>query len=482
MLRRRVLAALGIAALSAGAVPMSAAPAAAATATVPCSVSALVAAIDAANATPGADVISLAPHCTYTLSDANNGQNGLPLISGDITINGRGSTITRASSAPDFRFFHVLESATLSLNTLTLRGGRASDCQNDPLGFITGCGGAIESFGTVNVNDSHVDRNLATSAVAGDNVEGGAIENFGTLNVTSSSFDSNTATFTGSGTDSEVVGGAIANEGSLSVDSTVLTRNTIRLAGTGTIGGSSLQLADGGAIGSFGPATIARSVINGNHVYGSDSNDAVNGGAIANIFATMTISSTTVTNNGVTARLGAANGGGMITAGTHSVLTVTDSLFVGNTAAAPSLAAPSGGCVPETSSVATSGAIFAASGKVSIASTTLAKNTVNADGGCGTALGGAVRNAKATLSFARVQVLNNSVSGAPAHGGGIASGAAVPSMTIDRSTIAGNAASGPQASGGGIFNLSTGVLTVTRSHVTGNTPDDCSPPSSACTP
>src|SRR4051794_7953859 len=82
---------------------VGAAGAHAATTRVPCEAPALIAAIAATNATPEADTLTLAPGCVYTLSAPNTATDGLPLITGDVTLDGRGATIRRAASAPAFR-------------------------------------------------------------------------------------------------------------------------------------------------------------------------------------------------------------------------------------------------------------------------------------------------------------------------------------------------------------------------------------------
>src|SRR5215472_3483632 len=76
---------------------------------VPCSVSGpngLIAAIEAANKA-GEGTLALAKGCTYTLTTADNdtdGGNGLPVLTGRITITGKRTTIARsdASDTPDF--------------------------------------------------------------------------------------------------------------------------------------------------------------------------------------------------------------------------------------------------------------------------------------------------------------------------------------------------------------------------------------------
>src|SRR3954468_7231816 len=97
---------------------------------------ALVAAINAANSAGGGK-ITLAPHCDYQLTSADNGENGLPAITTKITINGRHATIDGTNSV------RVLEvdgpGGTLSLNQLTITGGSAADFG----GGIANLGGAV---------------------------------------------------------------------------------------------------------------------------------------------------------------------------------------------------------------------------------------------------------------------------------------------------------------------------------------------------
>ena len=79
---------------------LTAAPAqAAAGGSVPCSSGALIAAINAANAA-GGGTINLAPGCTYPLTSADNGENGLPVVTTRIGVNGNGATIDGTNTGP----------------------------------------------------------------------------------------------------------------------------------------------------------------------------------------------------------------------------------------------------------------------------------------------------------------------------------------------------------------------------------------------
>ncbi len=99
----------------------------------------LICAIKNATASGAPCVINLFSNGVYTLTGPDNweyGPNGLPQISGYLTINGRGAIIQRASNSPDFRFFYVsgglsskyhtgLPAGTLALLNITLTGGAA---------------------------------------------------------------------------------------------------------------------------------------------------------------------------------------------------------------------------------------------------------------------------------------------------------------------------------------------------------------------
>src|SRR6185295_5668284 len=114
---------------------LTAAPAqAAAAGSVPCSPGALVAAITAANAA-GGGTINLASGCTYALASADNGENGLPVVTTRIGVNGNGATI--AGNNTSFRVFEVDgPGGNLSLQNVTITGGSA-----DVGGGIANAGG-----------------------------------------------------------------------------------------------------------------------------------------------------------------------------------------------------------------------------------------------------------------------------------------------------------------------------------------------------
>jgi hypothetical protein len=102
----------------------------------------------------GPVTIELGANQFYTLKEIDNkgtsGNNGLPQVSGNITINAHGSTIQRdpiLSDTTSFRFFQVEESAVLRLNEVTLRNGHATQ------------GAAIYNGGNVTVRNSAISGN-----------------------------------------------------------------------------------------------------------------------------------------------------------------------------------------------------------------------------------------------------------------------------------------------------------------------------------
>jgi len=131
---------------------------------------------DSATGMDGADIIELPSNSTFTFDGVNPptfggiGQNALPAITSNITIEGNGSILERslASGTPNFRFFTVQSTFNLNINKLALRNGRS------------GRGGCIfNNVGNLSVNNSEISGCNATNS-------GGAIYNYAEGNVTAS--------------------------------------------------------------------------------------------------------------------------------------------------------------------------------------------------------------------------------------------------------------------------------------------------------
>lgn len=133
--------------------------------------------------------------CTFTLSAADNGVNGLPAVASNLSIEGSGDTIT--ASATGFRFFDItVAGVTLNIDDLTLTNAS-----------VTSDGGAIF---TITNNYHLIVTNSTFSGNTGD--DGGAIASEGEgggghLTVIGSTFNGNTSattTFEGGGIHNDV--------------------------------------------------------------------------------------------------------------------------------------------------------------------------------------------------------------------------------------------------------------------------------------
>src|SRR5262249_8961081 len=150
-------------------------------------VNGLINAINAANSNGQSSNTIFLFRGTYNLTTVNNywyGPDGLPAISSNLTIEGRGSIIQRAIGADNFRLFCVsgglsgLPAGTLTLQNLTLDGGVAHGGDSRSGGGGLGAGGAIFNQGTLIVTDVTLTNNTAfggSSGVAGLGNGGGGM-------------------------------------------------------------------------------------------------------------------------------------------------------------------------------------------------------------------------------------------------------------------------------------------------------------------
>lgn len=263
MLRRAAPAAVGAALLlammmnNAGAATIAVANGA--VAAVDDGVCSLVEAIDNANSTTtgqphddcaagnpaGADTINLPAGGSFLLttpvSEMSFDDNGLPIITGAVTINGNGATISRAAATPPFRIFAVDASGNLTVNNATVSGGDAPGS----LGF--GGGGGFIVKGRLELNGATVSGNDGNDGGGIFNYEGVVVINNSTL---SDNYASNFAYFYWRG------GGAINNWGELTITNSTLSGNR--------------ALGEGGAVHTYYPGTmtISDSVLSGNEASG----------------------------------------------------------------------------------------------------------------------------------------------------------------------------------------------------------------------
>src|SRR6185437_5546882 len=125
-------------------------------------VAGLIAAIQTANTDGQPTTIILATNGTYDLTQINNydtgsdgtkGANGLPQITGNVTIQGNGATIERssASGTPAFRLLDVENHANVTLKNLTIEGGEEIGNDLSKQAFVTG-GGIRNNLGNLTLN------------------------------------------------------------------------------------------------------------------------------------------------------------------------------------------------------------------------------------------------------------------------------------------------------------------------------------------
>ena len=237
-------------------------------------------AIIAANNTSGADTIHLG-EATYTLTAPNNywyGPTGLPPITSQITIEGNGAIIERASTSAPFRIFFIMGSfqsggagkaavstGDLSLRNCTLRNGLAR-------GGDGGTGIEVSPGVTV------------MGGAGGGLGAGGAIFNQGMLTLDSCTLEGNTARG-GDGAGVVSGSGAIApGGGGLGGDGTVAGGGGFTGPGftgteSGPAGGQSPFGGDGSANGGGGGFRPADDASSGSGVNGGGTGNAATGGA-----------------------------------------------------------------------------------------------------------------------------------------------------------------------------------------------------------
>lgn len=364
----------------------------------------------------GTTTINLATNGTYTLTAINNSPpgdnpNGLPIITGNVTINGNGATIERGSGAPDFRFFSVSSGGTLVLNNVKVIGGFAKGKDDAPLQADgQGNGGAIfNNGGTVQITNSTITGNDAfggANAFAdGGGGNGGAIFNEGgTLQITGSLFSNNSA-FGGTSTLSSGGGG---NGGAISSNSShPLTIANSTFFGNKATGGNGTAISSGGvgrggAISGQGAVTITGSTFYLNNATGGKggTSEPGEGGAIYGVSGfTLNVTNSTITDNAATGGDGLApNGsgadglGGGIRVGENgsNALNLTFVTIAWNT----SVAGASGGFGSIGSGMG--GGVFTGGADLKILGTILAGNIAATEANCH--FGGATFNPPDTTS------------------------------------------------------------------------------------
>lgn len=240
----------------------------------------------------GGGTYSLSPLVDGRIPFNYKGNNGLPPIRGNITINGQDSTITRDPSLTckpdhqvtdgDFRIFYVHKEGFLTLDNLTVSRG----CPDSKYGGGFMQGGSIMNKGKVVIN--------RTALVDNSAVTGGGVENFGHLIIRDSNLSTNSAKW----------GGGIENHGETTLINTVVSGNKAKEGG-------------GGIYNPQGTIEITRSTFT--------DNSARNGGVINNVDK-LKVKDSVFTKNS------AQDSGGSITNKGGGTVEITNSTFSKNSA------------------------------------------------------------------------------------------------------------------------------------------------------
>ncbi len=471
--RRRLLM-MCLAGLAAGvsALGLGSASFAAAQSNVPCAAgqAGLVAAINAANFA-GGGTINLAAGCHYSLTTPDNGENGLPVVTSQIAVNGNAATIDGTGSV------RILEvdgpGGSLSLQNVTLTGGSAD------------FGGAIANVGgTVGLNHSLVTGNAAADAgggIANATFDPSSVAKL-TLNHSAVSNNEQTA---GPEDENTLGGGGIVNiQGTVTLNNSQANSNSAQgFVGGGIASGDYFGFSDTSSV-----LTLNKSQVNDNTAPNAG------GGGVQNLLGSVTVTNSEV--NGNTS----LNGGGIAsgTAGSPppatSQLTLNNSRVDGNTATATPGEGPpiAGGGIANGGDASLNntevdnniashgtGAGIANHGRMALNNSEVNGNIAAGSGVV--ASGGGIVNFEGppgtgttSLTLNNSRVNDNRAGG---NGGGIANGVPFPQMTLSGGTltlhnsqVTGNIA----AHAGGIFN-GGGSVTLSNTAVTGNTPDNCEP-------
>jgi predicted outer membrane repeat protein len=217
--------------------------------------------------------------------------------------------------------------------------------------------------------------------------------------------------------------GGISNQGTLTV-------------GDSTVSGNTASSGPGGGINNGVNATlvVTTSTVRDNYSLGA-------GGGI-NSNGSLTVRDSWLFGNS------ADNCGGIDSVGTGVTATVIRSSVHGNTAR-----------------VGVGGGICASQGTLTLSESAVYRNTAG--------FGAGIYDSDGTDSVIRSTVTNNTASD---QGGGIYS-VNGGTVTVTRSAVQANTANGGTGSGGGIYNAS-GTVTLDRSWVLENNPDNCDPPGS----
>jgi hypothetical protein len=406
---------------------------------------------------------------TILLTPAIHGA-GITLTQGELLLSQQGLTIKSAGSAPVTisggnlsRVFEVASGASVTLSNVTVTGGNAQT--GNPYDAHEGRGGGIvvDEGAALTMTGSTVTNNSApVIASTGKGGLGGGIADYGMLMVNNSAVTDNHALATYGGGIAVFSGAPFSAlfSATLTVSDSTVADNTAFQNGGGIAGVSST-------------VTLTNCRVTGNSTYQFD------GAGLNNHEGTMTVSHSVVSNN-------TANGvGGGIQNYIGSTLTVTDSDVSMNSARYAGGVDNSGTLTirgsrlsqNSTQMYGVGGAIFNEnSGSLAMTTDFLTENSADSGGGvlsvgdltmsgCTLSNNSARNSGGAIISYGTLAVNRSIFSGNSAYyGGAVLNGGMA---TISDSKLDNNSAIGGQ--GGGIINF--GMLTITGGEINNNTSD-----------
>lgn len=195
----------------------------------------LIAAIEAANHSPDADIITL-ERGLYVLDSVHVGTQGaaLPDITSAIFIRGNGAELRRYSES-DFRIFHVADTGHLKLEQMVLAEGSIGTIRNHGLTELRrvtlvdstarDAAAIIENYGEMRLTNCEVSFNT----VAGATRDAGTIVNWGKIWLNATTFQGNQLTRRHEGV---ALASSVLNYGTAEMDHVVIAENIAGEPGT----------------------------------------------------------------------------------------------------------------------------------------------------------------------------------------------------------------------------------------------------------
>jgi hypothetical protein len=406
----------------------------------------LRAAIQEANAAPGADSIEL-PAGVYELAVPPLNDNGIETgdldITDDLTIAGAGATGTTVDagapppgSPPNVRgldrLFEVHATAgAVEFSRLTIRDGSVDD---------HGAGILNAGPAEVVVRESAIEGNVAGTTGGGiDNHADGSVRVIGSR-LTGNSAGAGSALNNNAGGTLVVAGSAVSGNGDpADLQGGSAIENHGELGGVGTVEVTDSTISDNVALGGSGggidnngsgSVTVRRTTVAGN-------TSGAGGGGINNASGTVTVDESTVTRNSAGHAGGIGNYGGTTPEGDPGSVSVDRTTISENTATAAGGGVGNGG-----------------EGHLAITRSTISGNTAEGEGG------GIATHDKARLSLSAATVTGNRA----ASGGGFDNGGDGP-VTVVNSDFLRNTATG---GGGAVRNDSDGELALSGNRLADN--------------